>query len=282
LADQSQGQRIALQQDAQQAILVESDHAHLVNHAERVAHGRRSTKVLCENDVQAFQAVVLPPLARETLRVYSRDMSLTNPYGDFELADPQAMRALAHPVRLAILERLQRHGPATATQLSPHVGATPSVTSWHLRHLATFGLVEDWEGGDDRRLRWWKAARRGFRISPALDDPAGQAAARLLGQQMFLRYHDLPQEWLERDEPHLEPEWRQESGLANTGVTITLDELRQVEADIENVLAPYVQRGAEGAPPGARGVRMMRYVMPEAEQPPAATAEESDEGGRDS
>jgi hypothetical protein len=46
------------------------------------------------------------------------------------------MRALAHPVRLALLEQLQRHGPATASQLSPHVGATPSVTSWHLRHLA--------------------------------------------------------------------------------------------------------------------------------------------------
>ena len=43
LADQSQGQRIALQQDAQQAILVERDHAYLVNHAERVAHGRRFT-----------------------------------------------------------------------------------------------------------------------------------------------------------------------------------------------------------------------------------------------
>ena len=46
------------------------------------------------------------------------------------------MRALAHPVRLAILSRLQRHGPATATELSEHVDASPSVTSWHLRHLA--------------------------------------------------------------------------------------------------------------------------------------------------
>jgi DNA-binding transcriptional ArsR family regulator len=209
-------------------------------------------------------------------------MSLTNPYGDFELTDPQAMRALAHPARLAILERLQRYGPATATQLSPHVGATPSVTSWHLRHLATFGLVEDWDGGDDRRLRWWKATRRGFRISPAPDDPTGQAAARLLGQQMFLRYHHLPQDWLERDEPQLEPDWRQESGLANTRVTITLDELRRVEAEIENVLAPYVQRGAEGAPPGARGVRMMRYVMPEAEEAPAGAAADTDDGGQES
>jgi hypothetical protein len=55
-----------------------------------------------------------------------------------------------------------------------------------------------------------------------------------------------------------------------------------VEADIENVLAPYVQRGAEGAPPGARGVRMMRYVMPEAVHPPTAVAADTDEGGQES
>jgi hypothetical protein len=99
---------------------------------------------------------------------------------------------------------------------------------------------------------------------------------------MFLRYHNLPQAWLERDEPHLEPDWRQESGLANTRVTITLDELRRVEAEIENVLAPYVQRGADGAPPGARGVRMMRYVMPEAERSPADAAADIDDGGPES
>ena len=56
-------------------------------------------------------------------------MASTNSYGDFELTDPKAMRALAHPVRLALLERLQRHGPATASQLSPHVGATPDRKS---------------------------------------------------------------------------------------------------------------------------------------------------------
>ncbi|MET8218925.1 hypothetical protein [Streptomyces hirsutus] len=32
---------------------------------------------------------------------------------DTEFTDPQAMRALAHPVRLAILDRLQGHVPAT-------------------------------------------------------------------------------------------------------------------------------------------------------------------------
>ena len=58
-------------------------------------------------------------------------MTSANLYGDFEITNPKTMRALAHPVRLALLDRLQRHGPATASRLAPHVGATPSVTSWY-------------------------------------------------------------------------------------------------------------------------------------------------------
>ena len=112
-------------------------------------------------------------------------MSLRNPYGDFEITDPQAMRALAHPVRLAALSWLQRHGPATATQLSERVGASPSVTSWHLRHLANFGLVIDGPPptGTDKRQRWWRAATKGFRIEMP-DTPEGAEAARLLGGQL--------------------------------------------------------------------------------------------------
>src|SRR5262249_8653688 len=97
-------------------------------------------------------------------------MSLTNPYGDMEISDPQALRALAHPTRLAIRERLQRFGPSTATLLSPHVGATPSVVSWHLRHLAKFGFVTDWDGAASRRERGWQAVSRGYRFVPREGD----------------------------------------------------------------------------------------------------------------
>ena len=67
---------------------------------------------------------------------------MANPYGDVEL-DARGMRALAHPVRLALLTQLQQGGPSTATRLAPVVGASPSVASWHLRHLAEHGLVRD-------------------------------------------------------------------------------------------------------------------------------------------
>ena len=191
-------------------------------------------------------------------------MSLTNPYGDVEISEPEAMRALAHPVRLAILSRLQRYGPSTATRLSPEVGATPSVASWHLRHLQGFGLVRDAAVGEDARERWWEAAGRGFRFA-APDDPhdlEGQAAYRALTEQMFLYADHLPRQWLAQVEPDLPPRWRRLSGLSNTRVVVNARELAELEQAIESALAPYVRRKPGDAPRGSRSVRLMRYVMP--------------------
>ena len=192
-------------------------------------------------------------------------MSLRNPYGDFEITDPQAMRALAHPVRLAALSWLQRHGPATATQLSEHVGASPSVTSWHLRHLATFGLVIDGPPptGSDRRQRWWSAVARGFRYQMP-DTAEGTEAGRLLRTEMMNQALEAAQEWIAETEPVLDPEWSRLAGSANTRLTITSAEAEQLESAIEQLFAPYVQRGEEGAPPDARSVRYLRMSLPEA------------------
>lgn len=185
-----------------------------------------------------------------------------NRLGDIEITDPKSMRALAHPVRLAILELLQRQGPATATQLSSDVGATPSVTSWHLRHLATFGLVRDAEPGTDRRERRWEAAARGFRFGAPSDDE-GRSAARGLSRAMFAHAGDLPQAWLTETEPGLDPVWRGSAGLAHTRVVVSPEELAAIEDAIESVLAPYVTRDPAQRPNRARGVRLLRYLLPE-------------------
>ena len=196
-------------------------------------------------------------------------MSLTNPYGDLEVTDPRAMRALAHPVRLAILGKLNREGPSTATRLAPDVGATPSVVSWHLRHLAGFGLVRDAETGGDGRERWWEAAARGFRFA-APDDPEDAEAAaayQALSEQMFLQADALPRRWLLDVEPGLPTRWRQLGGLANTRIVVTAAELEAIERGIEAVLAPYVQRDDADAPRRSRSVRILRYVLPDRAEP---------------
>jgi DNA-binding transcriptional ArsR family regulator len=191
-------------------------------------------------------------------------MSLRNPYGDFEITDPQAMRALAHPVRLAALSWLQKNGPATATQLSEHVGASPSVTSWHLRHLANFGLVSDEQPPDaDKRQRWWRAAARGFRYEMP-DTPEGNEAGRLLRAEMMNQALESAQQWLVETEPELDPEWSRLAGSANTRLILTAAEAEAIEDAIEQLLAPYVQRGEAGAPADARAVRYLRMSLPEA------------------
>ena len=193
-------------------------------------------------------------------------MSLTNPLGDLAITEPQAMRALAHPVRLAVLSHLQRNGPATATELAPHVGATPSVTSWHLRHLARFGLVVDADPAEvpgDRRQRWWKAAARGFRVELGEGEEA-ETAARVLADRLEETARRQLDTWLAETEPRLEHEWRRISGISNTNVRLTPAELESLEDGIDELLGPYVTRADDAVPAEARPVRILRHFLPEA------------------
>jgi DNA-binding transcriptional ArsR family regulator len=189
---------------------------------------------------------------------------MTNPYGDIEL-DAQGMRVLAHPVRLAILARLQRHGPSTATALSEHVGATPSVASWHLRHLAKHGLVRDADRQGNGRERWWEAASRGIRF--VVEDEAGRQAQRALQQVMEQVEGDHVADWVRDVEPRLELGWLRLAGRANTTILVTSEELADIESSIERLLTPFVLRkdaAAETVPTGAREVRLLRWTLPSA------------------
>jgi DNA-binding transcriptional ArsR family regulator len=192
-------------------------------------------------------------------------MDTDNLLGDLTITDPKAMRALSHPVRLAILDLLRRDGPASATELAREIDASPSGISWHLRHLAGFGLVRDSDPGPDRRYRRWEAVARGFRFEVPEDpnDVEGTSAARLLSQQMFLQAGETPARWVAEVEPGLDPVWRRLAGLSNTRMVLSADELASIQAEIERVLAPYVTRKAADWPPDGRRVRLMRYVLPE-------------------
>ena len=78
------------------------------------------------------------------------------------LTDPRELRAVSHPVRLAILEHLTVEGPMTATALGTRIGESPANCSWHLRKLAEHGFVEEAPGGTGRQ-RPWRAASLGMR-----------------------------------------------------------------------------------------------------------------------
>src|SRR4051794_34065627 len=70
------------------------------------------------------------------------------------LSDPRELQALAHPVRLGIMELLTVAGPLTATELADRLDETPANCSWHLRKLAEHAFVEEAGGGIGRQRPW--------------------------------------------------------------------------------------------------------------------------------
>jgi DNA-binding transcriptional ArsR family regulator len=173
-----------------------------------------------------------------------------NSVGDLVLTDPGAMRALAEPARLALLDRLRREGPATAAEL----GGAPALEG-DLRELERFGLVA--RGDGDR----WSAVARGF-VFEIPDDAEGQAAGRQLSRAMLLHYAEVPRQWVVDDEPGLELDWVRAAGLLNARVLLTSDELRDLQDGLERLLEPFIRREPGDVPAEARRVRILSYFLP--------------------
>jgi hypothetical protein len=171
-----------------------------------------------------------------------------NAVGDLVLTDAQAMRALAEPGRLDLLDRLRREGPASAAELS-----APAA---ELEELERHGLATCADGR-------WEAVGKGF-VFELPQDPVGQGAARALSNAMMARYLRLPERWIADDEPRLEPEWARAAGLFNARVTVSADELRDLQEGLERLLEPLITREPGTVPAGARSARILAYFLPEA------------------
>jgi DNA-binding transcriptional ArsR family regulator len=180
------------------------------------------------------------------------------------LADPRAIRALAHPARLAIIDALGYGEELTATELAAVTGLSPSATSYHLKALAKWGIVEAGEARADGRDRPWKATGRSVQVSSEV--PGSTAEVALLGT--FLdQIRAVATEFLERqaDEP---PEWQDAAALASHEYWLTADELAKINQAMHDVLAPYELRRRDDRPAGSRRVRIARLAVPRANAEP--------------
>jgi hypothetical protein len=105
----------------------------------------------------------------------------------------------------------------------------------------------------------WRAAGRGF-VFEMPDDPQGQEAARQLANAVLLQYVDLPNRWLEDDEPRLPVDWLRASGAFNARMKLTPDELRELQAGLELLIEPYAHPQG-GRHSGRRGLRSHPGVL---------------------
>jgi DNA-binding transcriptional ArsR family regulator len=178
------------------------------------------------------------------------------------LRDPRVLRAVAHPVRIRLLEELGVDGPLTATQLSERVGESPANCSWHLRQLARYGFVEE-AGGGTGRQRPWKIVMQGHEWDEADEDPEVRRAGQALSRVFRARQDEVLDEWLES--AHTEsPEWRDAAFVNQGGAWLTAEELAEIDAKIRPMLTRHFDRFEDPAnrPAGARLVRFFLWGVP--------------------
>ena len=179
-----------------------------------------------------------------------------------DLHDAGPMRALAHPVRLRILGILRVEGPATVGALAERTGEAPGSVSHHIQTLAKHGFVEVApELARDRRERWWRAAHEVTSWQPAefLGDPERHAASDAMRRAVLDTYHRELVGALDA-EAALEPEWVAASDSSDGAAQLTLDEFRELSAELAAVREKWWRHGRE-ARPGTRSVRFITHTF---------------------
>jgi hypothetical protein len=177
------------------------------------------------------------------------------------LTDPLAMRALAHPVRVSLIELLAVADALTATQASELLGESPANCAFHLRTLAKYGFVEE-AGGGRGRERPWKSAGRNISISTKQDDPRAATAAGEVGRVWLER-------WMERarqvfgSSAYL-PGWENATGWSRSAVFLTPEETEDLRRQMRHLLKPYEGRKSDPAlrPAGALPVEWSIFAAP--------------------
>ena len=154
-----------------------------------------------------------------------------------KITDARTLRALAHPVRIALFEELALGGAMTATEIGERIGETATTCSFHLRQLAKYGFVEE-AGGGAGRSRPWRLTSVGMSFSPSGDveaEIASDAVTRMFRERQFERY----QEWGSTKASY-PLEWRQAAIDGQYLFHLTAPELQQLSDEVHELLQRWV------------------------------------------
>ena len=179
------------------------------------------------------------------------------------LQDPRELQALAHPVRLGIMELLTVSGPLTATELADRLDETPANCSWHLRKLAEHHFVEE-AGGGIGRQRPWQVRSIGLAWDESDATPgqvrAGRALEQMMLERQVARFHESRAQLHDDGEE----EWAEAATSTQSASWLTREELDELNTELRTVLERYADRLTDPSrrPPGSRLCEFVAWGAP--------------------
>lgn len=179
-----------------------------------------------------------------------------------DVNDPKTLRALTHPVRLALLEALSLEGPLTATAAGELIGESPTTCSFHFRQLAKYGFVEEAATGPGR-LRPWKIVNVGMRWSDVTEDPETSVAAKSLERMVFDRALGRLAQYMTAKESFPKV-WQEASQNVETILWVTPAELEDATNEILDIFNRFRERITDPSArsEGALPVEALMFTYP--------------------
>lgn len=171
--------------------------------------------------------------------------------------DVTSLRALAHPLRLRLLDLLRFDGPATATMLAKRVGESSGSTSYHLRQLAKHGYIEEVPASGGR-ARWWRSVEKRATIA---DGPISAAETRKLLTELLARQAYALDRYLASG--HRDRDWDDAAFCQSAPLRLTAPELAALRDRINQAISAFRRSGGdENAPPDAVPVSLLAVGFP--------------------
>jgi DNA-binding MarR family transcriptional regulator len=179
-----------------------------------------------------------------------------------EIVDPAAMRALAHPLKWALMDALLAEGQATSTRCAELVGESQANCSFHLRQLARYGLVEAAPSSSRRERPWQLTTTDQSWSTVQAEETSTRAAAEL--ERVFVEHEMAKLMRWEHTAASYPDKWRAAALRSAAQTCLTADELADLGRRVTELLVTYRDRLSDPAkrPPGSRPVRLLAFGYP--------------------
>ncbi len=186
-----------------------------------------------------------------------------------KVTDAKALRALAHPTRIDLLEAIALRGSLTATEAAEIVGGSVPNVAYHLRTLAKHGYLVEAEHGSGRE-RPWRIGSAAISTDNGDPDPVAAHAAEGLGEVMlerglnrFHRFRSMRDQY--------PGDQRVASSNSQSVLFATPAEIEQVQDEIVGILMRFADRISDPGlrPEGSVPFELLTFSYPFG--PPAAS-----------
>jgi DNA-binding transcriptional ArsR family regulator len=178
--------------------------------------------------------------------------------------DLVGLKALAHPLRVQILDTLSTYGCFTASGLAERLGESSGATSYHLRQLEKHGFVREVEGRGTSRERWWERMPGAINVGSeeAQTTSAGRSAATMIFRQMRYNQDRMLTDFVERGVDELPAEWLDGAVVSTMNTRLTPAQMKEFVTEVMKLADKYVIANKNQQVPNSRPVIVNFQTFP--------------------